>query len=157
MTTSGERNDEAMQKQSAQGEVEKRYRILLIIWAAMLVNISLFALVGYFARPEAFAGDEGGSSTVVLMVLMLMSVTTLALSFILKKALLARAESGQKLDSVQVAYVVAFALCESAAILGLVGLFATGNIYSYIMFIVGAIGIMMHMPRRDHLLAASYK
>ncbi len=145
-----------MQQPHAQGEIERRYRMLLIIWAAMLMNISLLALVGYFARPEVPA-DGGGNNFIFLLVLMLMGITTVVLSFILKKTLLTRAESGQKLDSVQVAYVVAFALCESAALFGLVALFATGALYSYIMFIVGAIGIMLHMPHRDHLLAASYK
>ena len=156
MTLLGERKHKVMQQRNAQGAVEKRYRVLLIIWAAMLMNISLLALVGYFARPEAPADDSGGSGGIILMVLLL-GVTTVALSYILKKTFLARAESGQKLDSVQVAYVVAFALCESAALFGLVALFVTGNLYSYIGFIVGAIGIMLHMPRRDHLLAASYK
>jgi len=154
MTLLGERKHKVMQQRNAQGAVEKRYRVLLIIWAAMLMNISLLALVGYFARPEAPADDAGG---IVLMVLLLLGLTTVALSFILKKVLLARGESGQKLDSVQVAYVVAFALCESAALFGLVALFVTGNLYSYIGFIVGAVGIMLHIPRRNHLLAASYK
>lgn len=156
MTLLGEGNRKVMQQQSAQGAVEKRYRVLLIIWAAMLMNIGLFALVSYFAQPGALA-DDGGNNFTLLLVLTLMGLTTVALSFILKKALLARAESGQKLDSVQVAYVVAFALCESAAIFGMVALFATGEFSSYIMFIIAAVGILLHMPRRDHLLAASYK
>ena len=39
----------------------------------------------------------------------------------------------------------------------LLAYFATATPYYYIFFIVSAVGILLHMPRRDQLLAASYK
>ncbi|HVF86233.1 MAG TPA: hypothetical protein VM866_01525 [Pyrinomonadaceae bacterium] len=145
-----------MQQQSTQGEVEKRYRILLIIWAAILLKVGILAVVSHFAKPDALA-EDGESHTVLLMVLLLLGISSIVMSFIVKNMILARAANRRRLDSVQVAYVVAFALCETAALFGVVGLFATGESFSYIMFVVGAVGLMLHLPRRDHLLAAAYK
>ena len=144
------------QEQGAQDEVANRYRILMIIWAAFLMSVGVYVVVGYFARPEVPA-EDGESNTVFLMVSILLGISLIAVSFILKNKFLTQAADRQRLDSVQIAYVLAFALCEAAATFGFVALFVTGEFYSYILFIIAAIGIALHMPRRDHLLAASYK
>jgi len=143
-----------MQQPPAQQSVEARHRVLLIIWGACLASIVMYILLAYFARPAATAGG-GDNSLVIIIVLMMAGVSMVALSFIIKNGLLAQAVSRQRINSVQVAYIVAFALCESAALMGLVATFITAEAYSFLLFVIGAVGLLLHMPRRDHLLAAS--
>ena len=142
-----------MQQPPAQQSVEARHRVLFIIWGAFLVSIVMYILLAYFVRPAATAG--GDSSLVIIIVLMMAGVSMVALSFVIKNGLLAQAVSRQRIDSVQVAYIVAFALCESAVLMGLVAIFVTAEAYSFLLFVIGAGGLLLHMPRRDHLLAAS--
>jgi hypothetical protein len=33
----------------------------------------------------------------------------------------------------------------------------TGNRYYFVLLLIAAIGMLLHFPRREHLLAASYK
>jgi hypothetical protein len=56
---------------------------------------------------------------------------------------------------VQVAYVVAFAFCEASALLGLVDHYLTGSNYYRLGFALGLLGIILHFPRKNYLLAAS--
>jgi hypothetical protein len=53
--------------------------------------------------------------------------------------------------------IIAVALCEAVGLFGMMVFFTTASPYYYFFFIVSVIGILLHMPRRDQLLAASYK
>ena len=81
----------------------------------------------------------------------------LALSFIIKKFFLAKSVAQQDLKLVQQAYIVALALCESAALFGMLIHFAAGSIYSYIGFVFAVVGMLLHFPRKQHLLDATFK
>ncbi len=146
-----------MQHNPAQQTVDARHRVLLIMWGAFLASIVMYILVAYFIRPAGTGDGSGDNNLVVIIVLMMAGVSMVAVSFIIKNGLLAQAVSRQRIDSVQVAYIVAFALCESAALMGLVATFITAEAYSFLLFVIGAVGLLLHMPRRDHLLAASFK
>lgn len=50
-----------------------------------------------------------------------------------------------------------YAMCEAGALFGLVDLMVTGNRYYFVVMMTGALGILLHFPRRDHLLGATYK
>jgi hypothetical protein len=58
---------------------------------------------------------------------------------------------------VQKGLVIACAMCEVAAVLGLLQRFITGGNGFYLLFFVAVIGIALHFPRREQLEAASYK
>ena len=79
------------------------------------------------------------------------------ISFVVKRIFLAQSVERQELRLVQTGLIVALVMCETSAIFGLVDLFATGHRYYFLLMIVGALGILAHFPRRDHLLAATYK
>ena len=147
-----------MQQTPAQQSVEARHRVLLIMWGAFLASIVMYILVAHFVRPAGTGdGDGGDNNLVIIIVLIMAGVSMVAVSFIIKNSLLAQAVSRQRINSVQVAYIVAFALCESAALLGLFAVFVTTEAYSFLLFVIGAVGLLLHIPRRDHLLAASFK
>ncbi|MBA3715524.1 MAG: hypothetical protein H0W76_24215 [Pyrinomonadaceae bacterium] len=144
-----------MQQTPAQQSVEARHHVLLIMWGAFLASIVIYFLVAYFVRPAGMGDGGGDNNLVIIIVLMMAGVSMVVLSFVIKNGLLAQAASRQRINSVQVAYIVAFALCESAALMGLVATFITAEAYSFLLFVIGAVGLLLHMPRRDHLLAAA--
>jgi hypothetical protein len=82
---------------------------------------------------------------------------TVIVSTAIKQRFLAQSGDQQRLELVQTGYIVGFALCEFAALFGLLDRMVTGNRYYYVLFVIALIGMALHWPRRDHLLAASYK
>jgi hypothetical protein len=91
------------------------------------------------------------------MVLIVVGFSTTVLSFLIKKQFLARAIEQQRVEMVQQGYILAFALTEATALLGLLDFFTTGNRYFYVLILIGAIGQLAHFPRREDVLAASFK
>jgi hypothetical protein len=63
----------------------------------------------------------------------------------------------QNVGLVNTALVVGAALCEVGAIMGIIDRLAIRSGADYLLFLIAAIGIAFHMPRREQLLAASYK
>ena len=134
---------------SMQTAVDTRYRVILIIWLAMLASLGIYFLITNFV--EAPPASDNGT---IIWVLIALGVSTTSISFLLKRALLTRAAREQRLELVQVAYVIAFALCEMAGIFGVVAYFLTAHRYYHLLFIISALGILLHKPRRDDLLNA---
>ncbi|HVG34823.1 MAG TPA: hypothetical protein VM911_17265 [Pyrinomonadaceae bacterium] len=137
-----------------QANVDARFTTMLIIWFAMLMSVGTFFVIAQLVERQANA--EGDGSTLV-WILLAVGIMTLLASFLIKRKLLAQSVKEQRVDLVQSAMIVALALCESTSLFGLLAYFATGTRYYYIFFIIGVIGSLLHMPRRDQLLAASYK
>jgi drug/metabolite transporter (DMT)-like permease len=123
------------------------------LWIAMILSI-----VGYFV----FTLFEGPSKSVErnpTLSLVLLGATVIAtmVSFLLKSTLMNRAVEQQQVQLVQQGYIVAWAMCEVGGLLGLLDFFVTGDRYYYVLLIIGALGLLIHFPRREHVLQASGK
>lgn len=141
-----------------QATVEQRLQTMRVLCIAFLANIGLFALLGYITGPSAASeGDAGANFSNLLIAFFALGVVSVAASFAVRPAFQARAEREQNLNLVQQGLIIALVMCEAAALLGLIGLFIDGNRYAYLLFVVAALGDIMHFPRREQLLAASYK
>jgi F0F1-type ATP synthase membrane subunit c/vacuolar-type H+-ATPase subunit K len=123
-----------------------RYRGLLIIWGAQVFSLVLFFVIAQVISPTTSAGG----TQPLLLALAATALTTFALSFIVKPRLLARAAAERRPDLVTTGYIIAFALCESCAIFGLVAHFTTGAREAYYFFVPAALGFLLHFPRRRH-------
>ena len=117
--------------------VDVRYQTILIIWMAPVP-----------------LDPEKASLAIVLSAV---SVVPVAISFFVKTRMLARAAETQNLALVQQAYVTGFALCEVAVLLGVLIHFLAGSQYRFIAIVIGAAGILLHFPRKKHLLDATFK
>ncbi|MGI8555986.1 MAG: hypothetical protein ACR2LT_06480 [Pyrinomonadaceae bacterium] len=142
--------------------IEKYYRMLIIIWAALLVSQVLFLVVLYFSKPEIFRFDFtkpllGGDETTIILVLAFIGISSFLMSFILRSKFIRQAIDKQNPLLVQTALVVGCALCEAVTLLGFVLAFAFGYQYFFLWFALGILGIILHFPKRDNLIAASYK
>ncbi|HYY56467.1 MAG TPA: hypothetical protein VE842_03990 [Pyrinomonadaceae bacterium] len=140
--------------QGAKAEgLDARYRTMLVLWSALLVSVGLyFFLTLVIERP---AGDD--NNEMLFWVFLAASILPLLMSFVLKRRLLAQSVAEQRPQLVQSAMILAVALCEAVALFGLLVFFTTRTPYYFIFFIISALGILLHLPRRDQLLAASYK
>ena len=103
-------------------------------------------------RPESAATND-----TIFLVSVAVGFVTIILSFVIKNKAVANAATQQKIELVQPGYIVAWALCEVSALLGMLVFLATSNRYYYGLFILGAVGQLIHFPRREHLLNASFK
>jgi NADH:ubiquinone oxidoreductase subunit 2 (subunit N) len=143
-----------IERDDLEAKIDARFRVMLILWFALLSSVVVYFLVSLvIQRPN---GDDGENRTLTF-VLTVAGTFTVIVSTALKQRFLARSVDQQRLELVQTGYIVALALCEFAALLGLVDRMVTGNRYYYVLFVIALIGMALHWPRRDHLLAASYK
>lgn len=133
---------------------EARLRTMRILWAAFLMNVGLLALVTRFGAPDG-GGVEGVPP--LLFVLAAAALSTVVASFVLKASFYRRAAERREPARLQTGFIVALALCESATLLGMVGVFATRCDYSYALFALGALGVVMHFPSREQVFAPYYK
>ena len=138
------------------------YKTLMMIWFALLVSqITLFVVV-YFAKPEVFRFDSSkpfffGETPVLLFVFALLALVNFGLSFFMKKRAFQQAIETQKVSYVQTGLVVAYAFCESISLIGVVLAIAFAYQYFFLWIAFGITGIILHFPRREDVLAASYK
>ena len=139
---------------SAPTNIDQRYRILLVLWFAMLSAVGHYFVVAQFTQPTEVDSSQNNILPIILLGL---GVFMVVMSFVVKQRLLAQSVERQEIGLVQTGLIVALVMCETSAILGLVDLFTTGHRHYFILMIIGALGILAHFPRRDHLLAATYK
>jgi hypothetical protein len=134
-------------------QVEIRFRTLLIIWGSILGTVGILFIFGYMAASES-NGDPG----ILPWIALALAVAVVLFSFVVKARLLRNAERKQDLNGVASAYTVSFALCEAAALFGLVTRFVAGPVpFVYVMFGLAVAGLLAHIPRKEHVLAASYR
>ncbi|HEX8495104.1 MAG TPA: hypothetical protein VF658_19850 [Pyrinomonadaceae bacterium] len=141
-----------MQPNETQADPQKRYATLMILWGAMFFNIGIFFLLAQVAVADPSALPENSTLAAALMgggaVLAL-------LSSIFRQKLVTRAIEQQRPESVHSAYIVAFAICEVAALFGLLLRFTTNERYYYLLFVIAAIGFLINVPRRNDVINAS--
>ena len=140
---------------AAEGNPELRLRTMRILWVMFLITIGLFFLVARLSRPEADAEVEGVPP--VLYVFGALGLTSIVASFILKSSFYRRAVEQQSPQKLQEGFIIALVLCEACVLFGLTGLFATQCSYAYALFPLGALGELLHFPRREQLMSAYFK
>ena len=139
--------------QTQNENVEVRIRSMRVMWIALVLNIVLFYVLTLFAkRPE----DVKPNGMLSLILIVIAASATLV-SFLVKSNLLTKAIDQRQVPLVQQAYVVAFALTEVGALLGLLDYFMTADRYYYVPFIIAAGGQLLHFPRSEHVVSASFK
>lgn len=142
--------------------IEQIYRTLALIWFALFVSQFLFLMVIFFVKPELFKFDFSqpilpGKFAIVILIFLLVGIMNLAISFFLRKKYLDQAVAEQNIHFVQTALIAGCALCESVSLFGMMLAFVADYQYFFLWFILGIGAMIFHFPRRDSLIAASYK
>ena len=143
--------------QNTQPNIDARYRTMLTLWFALLMSIGMYFVFSLFVGPENGNDPDAAPNTVFTVVLTALGAFLVLLSFVVKRKFLERSVERQEMELVQKGLVIACAMCEVSALLGLVERFLINSREYYLLFLVAAIGTALHFPRREHLLAATYK
>ncbi len=142
-------------------DIKVKYETLVIIWGALLSSQILFLLLIFILKPELFAFDFSlpflGGQPLVVLVFAAAAVTLFILSFVLRNQHIRRSVVDQDAGCVQTGLVLGCALSEISSLLGVVLAFVFDYSYFYLWIAIGILGVLLHFPRRDSLLAASYK
>ena len=141
------------QPSTPEDKLEFTIRKMRFLWFGGLgAVVSFYVFTLLYQRRE----DAEPNNTLFLVFVVIGLTTTLA-SFVVKKRFLNRAVEKQQVELVQQGYVVAGMLTEVAAMLGIADYFTTGDPYFYILFIIAACGQLLHFPRREHVVNASFR
>jgi hypothetical protein len=136
----------------SQTNIENQHRSLLIIWLFLLMSVS-----GFFLMTVLVPSNAQGDNLLLAIILLVLGISSVILSFVVKQSYLSKSVARQDLKLVQQAYIVALALCESAGLFGLLIHFATGSVYYYAGFALALVGMLLHFPKKQHLLDAAFK
>lgn len=146
-------NPQSANQNDPQTNVEVRVQTLRIIWMALLMSVVIYWVITLFvARPADVAPNPTLSIGLICGAMLAMLI-----SFLIKNRLLDKAVEQQHIGMVQQAYVVTWAIAEVAALLGIVDFFTTADRYHHALFIIGAVGLLFHFPRRESVVNATFK
>ncbi len=141
--------------------IQVEYQTLVVIWFALLASQLLFLVLVFFGKPELFAFDSSkpflAGQSVITLVFAALALVFFILSFVMSRQHMRRAIQDQDAGCVQTGLVLGCALSEVPSILGLVLAFFFDHPYFYLWIAVGALGVLLHFPRKGHLDAAVYK
>jgi len=136
-----------------QTSIEVRVRTLRTLWFALLLSIGMYYVFTLIAeRREDLAPNPNLSLALICAGMLIVLVTLL-----IKSRLLSKAVDQQNPVMVQQAYVVTYAINEVAALLGLMDFFLTNDRYYFVLLIIAALGLLVHFPRREHVVNAAFK
>src|SRR5882672_12842042 len=137
--------------QNDPAKLDSQYRVMLILWMAFLSTIFIYLFLS-FVLPRH---DEPANR--LLLIFNVMSPLLVATSFVVKRKFLSRSVETQDVRLVSTAFVVAAALCEAGALMGLLDLLVAHDRYYFVLIAFSLLGLLLHFPRRSHLEAASFK
>lgn len=106
-----------------------------ILWGAFTLSVVMMAVVSKLLPPSPTAEETLGP--VLAPALTLVALSLIGLSFLLPRFL----------PEPRAAMVLSFALCDSAAVLGLMLHFAAGWSNAWMLFGAALIGLALHFPR----------
>ena len=133
-----------------EARVENRHRLLLIIWFALLTSMTVFAVL-----PVVIPSSATEPNTTLSFAFMGAAFTVVILSVLIKQRVVQRAIEKRDAAMLQTGYVLSYALCEAAAIWGLVDHIVTGSKYYFLSFLLGLLGMLFHFPKKDHVRGAT--
>ena len=140
-----------MSQQLQPASIEGRYRTLIILWLANMASVGVLWL---FATVTWTRTASAKSDSALNLILMALGTLLALVSLAVKQKLLARSVETQRVELAHIAYIVAFAMCEGAAIFGLLDYLLTNDRYYFLIFIVSIVFILLNFPKKEHLLAA---
>jgi hypothetical protein len=139
-------------------DLKQRYQTMLTLWFALLASVGMYFVFLTLAAPPVANEPRTASGSLLIVVFTAAAMVLVLVSFVVKAKLLAQSVEKRDVLLVQKAMLIACAMCEVSAILGVAARFAF-NIgrESFWLLLLAAAGIALHFPRRSQLEAASFK
>ena len=140
---------ELISPQEAEAKVAARYRVFLVLWLGIFVSVLLFLILALGVASTGVANPMFSYSLVGI------GLIVVIVSVLLKHRLLKQAIAKRDIGSLQSAHIIGLALCESAALFGLLDHFVTGSNICWFAFLFAVTGMLLHFPKKDHLRAVA--
>jgi hypothetical protein len=138
-------------------DLNKRFQTMLVLWFGLSMSMVMFFVFSLVVTSRIVSDPNSPPSSLIMFALTGVGTFLVVISFAVKNKLLERSVEKQDMVLVQQALVIACALCEASALLGLIEYFLVGTREYYLLFLISAGGMALHFPRRTQLEAASYK
>jgi len=147
-----------MEMQSAnqtelQLKIDLRIRTLRTLWIALFLSIGIYFVFTLFLHRS----EDIRPNPTLSLALAAIAVSATLISIPLKNRLLSRAAEQQQVSLVQQGYILAWAVTEVAALMGLLDFFITNDRYYYLLFLIAACGQLIHFPTREQVTNAFFK
>jgi hypothetical protein len=142
---------ELLNPQEIEARVEARFRVFLILWAAILVSVGALATVG------VMLASKGSPNPTLSYALVGIGAMMIGISSVLKKNPVRQAIDNNDIAALQTAHIITLALCESPALFGLINYLSTASPVSWLLFGMSAVGVLMNFPSKDQIRSVSYK
>ena len=136
-----------------QQKIEQRLRTMRILWLGMFFSLVAFYV---YSRISEQPRDVEPNSTLTLIFIAI-ALLAIPVSFLVKSAFLKQSVAQQQPQLVQQGYIIALAINEVGALLGLLDHFSNSDPYYFVPMIIAACGELLHFPRRQHVIDASFK
>jgi magnesium-transporting ATPase (P-type) len=146
-------NPQTANQNDPQTNIEARVTTMRVIWFALILSVGIYYMITLFVGRSP---DLAPNQTLSLA-LAVAAVSTTAVSFLIKGKLIGKAVEQRNIAMVQQAYVTTWAITEVAALLGVLDFFSTSDRYYHLFFVLAALGLVFHTPRREHVETASFK
>ena len=140
-----------------ESNLDKRYQTLVVLWFALLMSVGMYFLFAAFLMPPANVDPASPPSRLLSIGLAALAAFLVVASFAVKRKFLERSVEQQDVALVHKGVVIACAMCEVSALIGMLERLVIGNREYYVLFLIAAAGMAFHFPRRSQLEAASYK
>lgn len=158
-----------MESQEEQNILEKSLRINRIIWGAIFCSLPVYLFFAVFLdREKLISPDLGLSVNTLSITLLVVSVVTLFLTYLIRKKLLepgsysvvVSGSDGKPVSRIQQAaarytgaIIISAALSESIGIYGFVLFLVTKEFVLFCEFLfLSAVGLVLYRPRKDELI-----
>jgi hypothetical protein len=137
---------------NSQQTIELRLKQLRILWLGGFGSLAGFYVLTLFTdRPEAAEPNN-----TLFLVFVVIALAATLVSFVVKNRLFNRAVDQQNVELVQQGFIMAAMVNEVGALLGLFDYFTTGDRYYYILILIAVCGLLLHFPRREPLVNATF-
>jgi hypothetical protein len=139
-------------------DLNKRYQTMLTLWFALIMSVVMYFVFLQIAAPDIPNEPANPPSFGLIVAITVAGAIFVLASFVVKRKLLNRSIETQDAFMVQKAMLLACAMCEVSALLGILERFVVaGNRAYYALFVLAFAGDIFHFPKRSQLEAASYK
>jgi len=108
---------ETLSPQEMESRIAARYLVFVILWFSIFMSVMIFLGI------VLMAGSKGTPNPMLSYVLLGIGSMIVVVSFLLKQQLTRRAIDKQDVAALQSALIISLALCESAALFGLLDRF----------------------------------
>lgn len=144
-------------------EVRQNFLKMMLVWSTLLSSQILFFAIVVFNQPGIFPPDlsqsplREGNEMILIVAFLFFALMNIGISVLIKVFGTKKALDERNINPLMTAMVVGCALCETTSVFGMILAFGFNYPYFFVWFILGVLGILYHLPKKEHVRWATLK